>query len=138
MVRLAWLSFAGSRRSACRGYSGLSRFDVGGWEMVQSQAVDARVVAVDVGSVGPPSKFAWAAFDAPGRAVVAHGTDPGTAVSALLASLRARRRTALLLGEHRLHRWLETIGWQEGLTISIPAQYRLHVGIEGTRQRSCQ
>jgi hypothetical protein len=34
-------------------------------------------VAVDVGSVGPPSKFAWAGFDAPGREVVASGSIRG-------------------------------------------------------------
>jgi hypothetical protein len=34
------------------------------------------VVAVDIGSVVPPSKFTWAAFDAPGRDVVKDGEDP--------------------------------------------------------------
>jgi hypothetical protein len=42
-----------------------------------------RVVAVDIGSVGPSSKFAWAAFDAPERQVMAAGTDLETAFSAL-------------------------------------------------------
>jgi hypothetical protein len=54
-------------------------------------------VAVDVGSVGPPSKFAWAGFDAPGREVVASGIDPGTAVSALLSGLTDGGRAVLLL-----------------------------------------
>jgi hypothetical protein len=35
-----------------------------------------RVVAVDIGAVGPPSKFAWAEFEAPGREVLAAGHDP--------------------------------------------------------------
>ena len=46
-----------------------------------------RVVAVGIGSVGPSSKFAWAAFDAPGRDLIADGTDPETAVSALASGL---------------------------------------------------
>jgi hypothetical protein len=37
-----------------------------------------RVVAVDIGSVRPPSKFAWAALDAPGRDVVNEGTPART------------------------------------------------------------
>jgi hypothetical protein len=56
-----------------------------------------RVVAVDIGSVGPSSKFAWAAFDAPGRQVMAAGTDPQTAVSALAPGLLSGARAALLL-----------------------------------------
>ena len=56
-----------------------------------------RVVAVDIGSVGPSSKFAWAAFDAPGRDLIADGTDPETAVSALASGLLAGARAALLL-----------------------------------------
>jgi len=50
------------------------------------------VVAVDVGSVGPSSKFAWAAFDAPGRDPMAAGTDPETAVSAFVAGGADPRR----------------------------------------------
>jgi hypothetical protein len=56
-----------------------------------------RVVAVDIGSVGPSSKFAWVAFDAPERQVMAAGTDPGTAVSALAPGLLSGARAALLL-----------------------------------------
>jgi hypothetical protein len=56
-----------------------------------------RVVAVDIGSVGPSSKFAWAAFDAPGRDLIADGTDPETAVSALASGLLAGAQAALLL-----------------------------------------
>ena len=56
-----------------------------------------RVVAVDIGSVAPPSKFAWAAFDAPGRDLIADGTDPETAVSALVPGLLAGAQAALLL-----------------------------------------
>jgi hypothetical protein len=56
-----------------------------------------RVVAVDIGSVGPSSKFAWAAFDAPERQVMAAGTDPETAVSALAPGLLSGARAALLL-----------------------------------------
>jgi hypothetical protein len=55
------------------------------------------VVAVDIGSVRPPSNFAWAAFDAPGRDLVDSGTDPESAVSALVPGLRAGSQAALLL-----------------------------------------
>jgi hypothetical protein len=57
----------------------------------------ARVVAVDIGSVRPPSKFAWAAFDLPGRGVVDEGTDPQSAVSALVPGLLAGAPAAVLL-----------------------------------------
>jgi hypothetical protein len=56
-----------------------------------------RVVAVDIGSVGPSPKFAWAAFDAPGRDLIAAGADPETAVSALAPGLLSGARAALLL-----------------------------------------
>jgi hypothetical protein len=57
-----------------------------------------RVVAVDIGSVGSSSMmFAWAAFDAPGRDLIADGTDPETAVSALAPGLLAGAQAALLL-----------------------------------------
>jgi hypothetical protein len=56
-----------------------------------------RAVAVDIGSVGPSSRFAWAAFDAPERQVMAAGTDPETAVSALAPGLLSGARAALLL-----------------------------------------
>jgi hypothetical protein len=59
--------------------------------------MDARIVAVDVGSIAPPSRFAWAALDAPEKDIVARGSDPDTAASALLAGLRAERKAALLL-----------------------------------------
>jgi hypothetical protein len=55
-----------------------------------------RVVAVDIGSVGA-SSFAWAAFDAPERQVMAAGTDPETAVSALVPGLLSGAQAALLL-----------------------------------------
>jgi hypothetical protein len=55
------------------------------------------VVAVDIGSVRPPSNFAWAAFDAPGRDLVGSGTDPESAVSGLVPGLRADTRAALLM-----------------------------------------
>lgn len=55
------------------------------------------MVAVDIGAVGPPSKFAWAEFDVPGREVVATGDDPELAVSALAASLAGDGQAALLL-----------------------------------------
>jgi hypothetical protein len=54
------------------------------------------VVAVDIGSVRPPSKFAWAAFDAAGRDVDS-GANPESAVSALVPSLLAGAQSALLL-----------------------------------------
>jgi hypothetical protein len=56
-----------------------------------------RVVAVDIGSVVPPSKFAWAAFDAPERDLVKHGEDPASAVSALVPGLLAGAQAVLLL-----------------------------------------
>jgi hypothetical protein len=56
-----------------------------------------RVVAVDIGSVRPPSKFAWAAFDAPGRDVIKAGDDPEAAVSMLAPGLMAGAQAALLL-----------------------------------------
>ncbi|MGE5290659.1 MAG: hypothetical protein ACM3ML_26405 [Micromonosporaceae bacterium] len=75
-----------------------------------------RVVAVDVGSVGPPSKFAWAGFDAPTREVLLSGDDPQTAVSALVAGLAWGGQAALLLesplsvpvpsGQEDAWRWL--------------------------------
>jgi hypothetical protein len=56
-----------------------------------------RVVAVDIGSVRPPSNFAWAAFDAPGRDLIKAGDDPQTAVSMLAPGLMAGAQAALLL-----------------------------------------
>jgi hypothetical protein len=56
-----------------------------------------RVVSVDIGSVRPPSKFAWAAFDAPGRDLVKDGEDPESAVSALVPGLLAGAQAVLLL-----------------------------------------
>src|SRR5260221_6768613 len=51
------------------------------------QAMGIRVVAVDVGSVGPPSKFGWAAYDVPAREVLMSGDDSQTAGSALIAGV---------------------------------------------------
>lgn len=59
--------------------------------------METRVVAVDIGSVGPPSKFAWAPFDAPGRDLVKEGADPESAVSALVPGLLAGTQAVLLL-----------------------------------------
>ncbi len=56
-----------------------------------------RVVAVDIGSAGQSSKFARAAFDAPGRDLIADGTDPETAVPELVPGLLAGAQAALLL-----------------------------------------
>jgi hypothetical protein len=50
-----------------------------------------RVVAVDIGSVRPPSNFAWAAFDAPGRDLIKVGVDPQAAVSMLAPGPDAAR-----------------------------------------------
>jgi hypothetical protein len=47
--------------------------------------------------VGPSSRFAWAAFDAPGRDLIADGTDPETAVSGLVPGLLAGAQATLLL-----------------------------------------
>ena len=56
-----------------------------------------RVVAVHIGSVRPPSKFAWAAFDAPGPDAIKAGDDPEAAVSMLASGLMAGAQAALLL-----------------------------------------
>jgi hypothetical protein len=56
-----------------------------------------RVVAVHIGSIWSSSNFAWAAFDAPGLDLIAAGTDPQTAVSALAPGLLSAARAALLL-----------------------------------------
>jgi hypothetical protein len=61
------------------------------------QAMGIRVVAVEVGSVGPPSKFGWAAYDVPGREVLMSGDEPQTAVSALVAGLAWGGQAVLLL-----------------------------------------
>lgn len=61
------------------------------------QVMSIRVVAVDVGSVGPPPKFAWAGFDAPAREPCGSGSDPQTAVAALVAGLAWVRQAVLLL-----------------------------------------
>jgi hypothetical protein len=55
------------------------------------------VVAVDIGSVRPPSKFAWVAFDAPRRDLIKAGEDPETAVLMLASGLMAGVQAALLL-----------------------------------------
>lgn len=59
--------------------------------------VVVRVVAVDVGSIGPPSKFAWASLDVPGQRNAAAGDDPETAVCDLLACLEKGQSAVLLL-----------------------------------------
>jgi hypothetical protein len=56
-----------------------------------------RVVAVDIGSVRPPSNFGWAGFDAPGRDLIKTGEDPQTAVLMLTPGLQAGAQAALLL-----------------------------------------
>jgi len=56
-----------------------------------------RVVAVDIGSIGPPSKFAWVAFDAPGSELVKDGADPESAVSAPMPDLIVGAQAVLLL-----------------------------------------
>jgi hypothetical protein len=61
------------------------------------QAMGTRVVAVDVGSVRPPSGFAWAAFAPPAREAIAAGNDPRSAVSAVIAGLAWGGQAALLL-----------------------------------------
>ena len=54
-------------------------------------------MAVDIGSVASLSKFAWAAFDAPGRDVIEHGVNPESAVSALVSGLLEGAQAVLLL-----------------------------------------
>ncbi len=61
------------------------------------QAMGIRVVAVDIGSVRPPTKFAWAGFDPPAREVAASGNNPQTAVSALADGLARGEQAVLLL-----------------------------------------
>jgi hypothetical protein len=55
------------------------------------------VVAVDIGFGAPPSKIAWAAFDALGRDLIKTGEDPETAVLMLASGLVAGTQAALLL-----------------------------------------
>jgi hypothetical protein len=59
--------------------------------------VGIRVVAVDIGSVGPPSPFAWAAFEVPNLQPSCTGDDPETAVDALIAGVGQDHQAALLL-----------------------------------------
>src|SRR5690242_19289171 len=65
--------------------------------LVGFRAVGVRVVAVDVGSVGPPSRFAWVALDACGTTPTAGGVDPASAVDAIVAGLVRGDRVAVLL-----------------------------------------
>jgi hypothetical protein len=55
------------------------------------------VVAVDIGAVGPPSKFAWARFNAPDREAAAAGDNPQSAVSELAADLANGEQAVLVL-----------------------------------------
>src|ERR1700760_2823493 len=55
------------------------------------------VVAVDIGSVRPPPKFAWAQGEVPGSVLTDSGNHPGAAIRALATSLAAGTPTALLL-----------------------------------------
>ena len=64
--------------------------------LVGSQVVGVRVVAVDVGSVGPPSRFAWVALDAQEAEPDADGVDPGSAVDAVIAGLARGDQVAVL------------------------------------------
>ncbi len=70
------------------------------------QVMGIRVVAVDAGSVGAPSAFAWAGFDAPARQVLLSGNDPQTAVSALVGGLAWGGRAVLL--------------WETPLPVPVP------------------
>jgi hypothetical protein len=56
-----------------------------------------HVMAIDIGSVRPPSKFAWTTFDAPGRNLINTGEDPEEAVRVLASALRQGTQAALLL-----------------------------------------
>jgi hypothetical protein len=60
-----------------------------------------RVVAVDAGSVRPPSRLPWAAFAPPARAAILSGSDPQSAVSAVVAGLAWGGQAALLLASPR-------------------------------------
>jgi hypothetical protein len=70
------------------------------------------VVAVDIGSAGPSLKFAWAAFDAPERQVMAAGTDPETAVPVLVPGLLSGARAQAHLRHDHC--------WMPGLTCAMP------------------
>jgi hypothetical protein len=70
------------------------------------QVMGIRVVTVEVGSVGAPSKFAWVGFDAPAREVLMSGNDPQTAVSALVAGLAWGGQAVLL--------------WESPLSVPVP------------------
>ncbi|WP_131975157.1 hypothetical protein [Actinomadura sp. 6K520] len=54
-------------------------------------------MAVDIGSVKAPSKFAWAAFDVPVQDSIAEGEDPSSAMERLAAGLADDRQAVLLL-----------------------------------------
>jgi hypothetical protein len=56
-----------------------------------------RAVAVDIGSVKPPGRFAWAVVDAPGDKVSDAGDDPEGAVTGLVDALQGGSRVALAL-----------------------------------------
>lgn len=55
------------------------------------------MVAVDIGSVKSPSKFAWAAFDVPCQDPVAEGDDPNSAMECLAVGFADNRQAVLLL-----------------------------------------
>ena len=77
-------------------FSRISAADHGGmWRLIAGHGT--LVVVVDIGSVQPTSRFAWAAFDAPGRDLIKAGEDPETAVLMLASGLVADTRPALLL-----------------------------------------
>jgi hypothetical protein len=101
-------SFPGPGASAIElvGDQRLGRWSaVSGWGMdvphvvvvVGFRAVGVRVVAVDVGSVGPPSRFAWVALDVEGSEPAVGGVDPGSAVDAVVAGLAGGGQVAVLL-----------------------------------------
>jgi len=65
--------------------------------VVSSYMMGSRVVAMDVGSVRPPSRFAWAGFEAPVLDPVAEGSDPESAVDAVVTGLAGNGRAVLLV-----------------------------------------
>ncbi|MWA02343.1 hypothetical protein F8568_022450 [Actinomadura sp. LD22] len=58
-------------------------------------------MAVDIGSVKSPSKFAWAAFDVPIQDTIAEGRDPNSAMERMAAGFADNRRAVLLLESPR-------------------------------------
>jgi hypothetical protein len=74
--------------------------------------VRTRVVAVDIGSVRTPSRFAWAAYDAPGLAPIAVGNNPEAVADVVAAGIADGWRAALLLEAPMAVPVPDVVGWR--------------------------